>query len=57
MQMQIPVSIRSARREDGVSLLSMLAELAAWEGAMQAPLLSALQRWIEMFSERIQSCT
>ena len=40
MQTQISASIRGARKEDGAAILSMLAELAAWEGAPHAPRLS-----------------
>ncbi len=40
MQNQAPVLIRVARREDGATILSMLAELAAWECAPHAPRLS-----------------
>ena len=40
MQTQISFSVRKAQKEDGPAILSMLAELAAWEGASHAPRLS-----------------
>ncbi|SRR6266702_2180323 len=51
MQSQIPVLIRVARQEDGASILSMLAELAGWEGAPHAPRLSPSTLDRDVFGE------
>ncbi|HEY1744264.1 MAG TPA: GNAT family N-acetyltransferase [Granulicella sp.] len=51
MRTQIPVSIREAQKEDGAAILSMLAELAAWEGAFHAPRLSLSALDTDVFGE------
>ena len=51
MQNQISALIREARQEDGATVLSMLAELAAWEGAPHAPLLSLSNLDRDVFGE------
>ena len=51
MQTQISASIREAQKEDGAAILSMLAELAAWEGASHAPRLSLSTLDTDVFGE------
>jgi ribosomal protein S18 acetylase RimI-like enzyme len=51
MQNQIPVLIRVARQEDGATILSMLAELAAWEGSPHALRLSSSTLDRDVFGE------
>ena len=51
MRTQISASIREAQKEDGAAILSMLAELAAWEGASHAPRLSLSTLDTDVFGE------
>ena len=51
MQTQISASIREAQKEDGATILSMLAELAAWEGASHAPRLNLSALDTDVFGE------
>jgi ribosomal protein S18 acetylase RimI-like enzyme len=44
-------SIRKAQKEDVATILSMLAELAAWEGASDAPRLNPSSLDIDVFRE------
>ena len=51
MQTQISASIRKAQKKDGPAILSMLAELAAWEGASHAPRLSLATLDTDVFGD------
>ena len=51
MRTQTLVSIREAQKKDGAAILSMLAELAAWEGASHAPRLSLSTLDTDVFGE------
>ena len=51
MRTQISASIREAHKEDGAAILSMLAELAAWEGASHAPRLNLSALDTDVFGE------
>lgn len=51
MQTQISASVRRAQNEDGAAILSMLEELAAWEGAPHAPRLNSSTLERDVFGE------
>jgi ribosomal protein S18 acetylase RimI-like enzyme len=51
VQTQISASIRKAQKRDGAAILSMLAELAAWEGASHVPRLSLSALDTDVFGE------